>query len=147
VLREPLLYLSLYFKQHRATYYALLDQVRATATGRHGSRSSATTADQAVAASRELHELTSGDRDRIASIGRAASTALRVHRVLMERPIASGGWLVERTGITAATVNKALSHLERLGVVRELSGRKRNRLFGYARYVEVVSRGTELPPG
>jgi Fic family protein len=151
VLREPILYLSLYFKTHRQAYYEHLNAVRLTGDWEAWlaffAVAVATTADQAVAASRELHELTSGDRDRIASIGRAASTALRVHRVLMERPIASGGWLVERTGITAATVNKALSHLERLGVVRELSGRKRNRLFGYARYVEVVSRGTELPPG
>jgi Fic family protein len=63
----------------------------------------------------------------------------------MERPIVSSAWLVEETGITAATVNKALVHLERLGVVSELTGKKRNRLFGYTRYIEVVSHGTELP--
>jgi hypothetical protein len=53
--------------------------------------------------------------------------------------------LVEKTGITPATVNKSLPHLERLGPVRELTAQKRNRLFSYTGYVEIMSRGTELP--
>ena len=63
----------------------------------------------------------------------------------MEHPIANSGWLVNKTGITAATVNKALGYLEQLGIVRELTAQKRNRLFSYAGYVEVINRGTELP--
>jgi Fic family protein len=51
----------------------------------------------------------------------------------------------EKTGITPATVNKSLEHLERLGIVRELTSRKRNRIFSYAGYLEIVNRGTELP--
>jgi Fic family protein len=149
VLREPMLYLSLYFKTHRQAYYELLDVVRRTGDWEAWlaffAESVVSTADQAVRTSRELHDLTEDDRDRIGSIGRAASTALRVHQALMERPIVSSAWLVEETGITAATVNKALVHLERLGVVSELTGKKRNRLFGYTRYIEVVSHGTELP--
>ena len=61
----------------------------------------------------------------------------------MERPIATAGWLVKKTGITPATVNKCLGHLEHLGIVRELTGAKRNRLFSYARYVEIMNQGTE----
>ena len=64
----------------------------------------------------------------------------------MEHPIATSGWLVERTGLTAATVNRTLERLEHLGIVRELTARKRNRLFSYPGYVEIMSRGTE-PPG
>ena len=63
----------------------------------------------------------------------------------MEHPIATSGWLVEKIGITPATVNKALVHLERLGIVKELTSRKRNRLFSYAGYIEIMNRGTELP--
>jgi Fic family protein len=63
----------------------------------------------------------------------------------MERPIATAGWLVQKTGISAATVNKCLGHLERLGIVRELTTQKRNRLFSYSGYVEIMSRNTELP--
>jgi Fic family protein len=63
----------------------------------------------------------------------------------MEHPIATAGWLVEMTGITPATVNKALRNLEHLDIVRELTAQKRNRLFSYSRYVEILNRGTELP--
>ena len=63
----------------------------------------------------------------------------------MEHPIATSGSLVKKTGITPATVNKALGHLERLGIVKELTAQKRNRLFSYVSYVEIMSRGTELP--
>ncbi len=70
-------------------------------------------------------------------------SALQIHRALMEGPITTAGWLVKKTGITAATVNKALTHLERLGIVRELTSRKRNRLFRYTGYVEIMNQGTE----
>ena len=63
----------------------------------------------------------------------------------MTHPIATSNSLVEKTGITPATVNKALGHLERLGIVRELTAQKRNRVFSYADYVEIMSLGTELP--
>jgi Fic family protein len=63
----------------------------------------------------------------------------------MEHPIATSRSLVEKTGLTPATVNKALDHLERLGIVKELTDRKRNRLFSYADYIEIMSLGTELP--
>ena len=64
---------------------------------------------------------------------------------MMGRPITASGWLVEKTGITPATVNKCLGHLERLGIVRELTSRKRNRVFSYAGYLEIMNQGTELP--
>lgn len=60
-------------------------------------------------------------------------------------PIATSASLVAKTGITPATVNKALDHLQKLGVVKELTAQKRNRLFSYAGYIEIMSCGTELP--
>ncbi len=147
VLRKPMLYLSLYFKTHRQYYYELLTTVRLTGDWEAWldffAEAVIVTANQAVETARQLLDLSSQDRDKISGIGRAATTALRVHRVLMERPIATSNWLVEKTGLTPATVNKALSHLERLGVVTELTARKRNRLFSYPEYIEIMSRGTE----
>jgi Fic family protein len=52
---------------------------------------------------------------------------------------------VEKTGMTPATVNKTLGNLERLGIVREITARQRNRIFSYHGYVEIMNRGTELP--
>jgi DNA-binding transcriptional regulator YhcF (GntR family) len=63
----------------------------------------------------------------------------------MEHPLATSGSLAKKTGITPATVNKALGHIEQFGIVKELTAQKRNRLFSYARYIEIMSRGTELP--
>ncbi len=103
------------------------------------------TAAQAVETAQQLVDLSGRDRDTISGLGRAAPSALQVHQALMERPVATSGWLVEKTGITPATVNRALGHLARLGIVYELTARKRNRLFSYAGYMEIVSRGTELP--
>jgi len=149
VLREPMLYLSLFFKTHRQVYYELLNRVRLTgdweAWLEFFAEAVTVMATQAVETAQQLLDLSHRDHDKISGLGRAAASTLQVHRALMERPIATSGWLVEKAGITPATVNKSLSHLEQLGIVRELTAKKRNRLFSYAGYVEIMSRGTELP--
>lgn len=70
---------------------------------------------------------------------------MRIYQALPARPITSSGWLVDKTGITPATVNKSLVHLERLGIVRVLTARRRNRIFSYTSYVDIMNQGTELP--
>ena len=149
VLREPMLYLSLYFKTHRQRYYELLNAVRQTGDWEAWldffAEAVIVTAAQAVQTAQRLIELAELDRAKISSLGRAAYTTLQVHRALMERPIATAGFLAAKTGITPATVNSALRHLERLGIVKELTARKRGRQFSYAGYIEIMSRGTELP--
>ena len=149
VLRQPMLYLSLYFKTHRQYYYELLNNVRLTGNWEAWldffAEAVIATATQAVDTARQLIDLAGEHRDKINGLGRAAASALRVHRTLMERPIATAGWLVEKIGISPATINKCLDHLEHLGIVRELTGKKRNRIFSYTGYVEVMNQGTELP--
>ena len=149
VLREPMLYLSLYFKTHRQYYYELLGNVRLTGDWEAWldffAEAVIVTASQAVETARQLLDLSNRDRDKINGLGRAAPSTLQIHRALMEHPIATSGSLAEKTGITPATVNKSLGHLEQLGIVKELTARKRNRLFSYASYIEIMSRGTELP--
>ena len=149
VLREPMLYLSLYFKTHRQYYYEMLGKVRLTGDWEAWldffADAVIVTATQAVETARHLLDLSNQDRDKIKGIGRAAASTLQVHRALMAHPIATSGSLVEKTGITPATVNKALGHMEQLGIVKELTARKRNRLFSYEGYIEIMSRGTELP--
>ncbi|MCA9423398.1 MAG: Fic family protein, partial [Nitrospira sp.] len=149
MLREPMLYLSLYFKTHRQQYYELLNQVRMTGNWEAWleffAEAVTVTATQAVETAQQLLTVSNQDRDNISSLGRATASALQIHRALMEHPIATSNWLVEKTGITPATVNKALAHLQKLGVVQELTAKKRNRLFSYSGYVEIINRGTELP--
>ncbi len=149
VLQKPMLYLSLYFKTHRQYYYERLDNVRLTGDWETWldffAEAVFATATQAAETAQQLNDLSNQDRNKISDLGRAAASTFRVHRALMEHPIATSGWLVEKTGITSATVNKALAHLEQIGIVKELTSKKRNRLFSYAGYIEIMNRGAELP--
>jgi Fic family protein len=148
VLQKPMLYLSLYFKTYRRNYYELLNNVRLTgdweAWLEFFAEAVIVTANQAVETAQQLLDLSKKDRKKIATLGRSANSALQVHHALMEHPIATSGSLVEKTGITSATVNKALSHLLELGIVTELTAQKRNRLYSYTEYIEIMNRGTEL---
>ncbi|HUF80258.1 MAG TPA: Fic family protein [Burkholderiales bacterium] len=146
VLREPMLYPSLFFKAHRAQYYDLLNGVRLRGDWERWldffAEGVQTSAAQAVATANALLALVEADRGRIVRLGRAAGSALTVHEALQRLPIASSAALVKATRLTAATVNKSLAHLERVGVVGELTNRQRGRVFSYSRYVEVL--GSEL---
>lgn len=149
VLRIPMLYLSLYFKTYRRHYYELLDRVRTTgeweAWLHFFAEAVLMTATQAAETAKYLHDLTNRDRDRISGIGRAAPSALQIHRAMMAQPIATSASLSKATGLTPATVNKALGQLERLGIVKELTEQRRNRLFSYFDYMETLNQGTDLP--
>ncbi|MCE2953321.1 MAG: Fic family protein [Gemmatimonas sp.] len=146
VLKDPMLYLSLYFKEHRAEYYAHLTAVRETgdweawiAFFADGVRE---TASAAVDTAQRLVALFARDRERIASAGRTANSLLRVFDALRERPICTAAMLSERSGASLPTTNRMLEQLRSLGIVTELTGRKRDRLFSYAEYVRILSEGT-----
>ena len=150
LLREPLLYLSLYFKQHRDTYYRLLNDMRRTgdweAWLRFFLEGVHEVAEGAVATARSALELVADNRARIQE-GRRASSTLRVHRALVERPVDSINGLAERTSLSGPTVAAALKSLEELGFVSEITGRQRGKIFAYDSYLAVLREGTEEPPG
>ncbi len=149
VLREPMLYLSLYFKTHRQYYYELLNNVRLTGDWETWldffADAVIVTATQAEETAQQLHALADANHSKISGLGRAAPSTMQVHRALLAQPIATASRLVEKTGLTPATVNKALGHLGRLEIVSELTAQKRNRLFSYHDYIEIMDRGVELP--
>jgi Fic family protein len=149
LLREPLLYLSLHFKQHRQTYYELLNAVRLSGDWETWleffADAVAASATQAAASARRLLELASADSIRIEGLGRASASAHTVHRAMQRHPIATAASLVAVTGLTPATVNKSLAHLERLGIVSEVTRKQRGRVFSYARYAGILNEGMELP--
>lgn len=151
LMREPLLYLSLHFKKHRQTYYELLNAVRLSGDWETWLEFFAdavvASATQAAVSAKRLLELASADGRRIEGLGRAAASALAIHRVLQRQPIATAASLAAATGLTPATVNKSLTHLERIGVVAELTRKRRGRVFGYTRYADILNEGMELPGG
>lgn len=147
VLSQPLLYLSLYLKQHREEYYDLLARVRTTGDWEAWLTFFATGVEQTAAGAvdtvQRLVSLFKEDRERIATLGRISGSALRVHHALQERPVDTPTRLAARTGLTLPTINSALASLSSAGIVRELTGRRRSRVYSYAKYLEILSEGTE----
>ena len=147
VLTQPLLYMSLYLKQHRGEYYDLLTRVRTTGDWEAWLSFFATGVEEtsagAVATVQRLVTLFKADRERVASLGRISGSALRVHHALQKRPVDNPTRLAERTGLTLPTVNSALTGLGGLGIVREVTGRRRGRAYSYVKYLEIMSEGTE----
>jgi Fic family protein len=145
-LREPVLYLSLHFKANRAEYYDRLGRVRT-----HGDwegwlafflRGVTSVADEVVRAAERLAALMEEDRARLRGLKRAARTALAVHALCTRRPVLGVPDAERALGLSNPTLNRAFEHLVRLGVLRELTGQRRNRKFIYDRYVQLLTEGT-----
>lgn len=150
VLRKPLLYLSLYLKTRRADYYRLLQEVRERGAWEAWLEffldGVAETANQAFEAATRIVGLFKEDRERITAESERAGSALRIHDLMQQNPYVTSNQLVERTGLSSPTVNAALADLERLGIVEEVTGRRRGRVFGYRRYLAILSEGTDPLP-
>jgi Fic family protein len=146
-LSEPLLYLSLYFKTHRQVYYDLLQQVRSEGDWEGWLRffleGVKVTSEQASSTASRLLKLFEHDRERIETIGRAAGSALRVHNMMRKKPLFSINRCAEELKLTAPTVASALKHLESLGMIQEVTGRRRDRLFVYSEYLSILNEGIE----
>ena len=150
VLREPMLYPSLFFKQHRTLYYDLLNAVRV-----HGewerwldffAEGVQVTAAAAFRTANALLALVNDDRSRISALGRPAESTFAVHHALQRQPLATIATLGALTGLTPRTVNKSLTHLESLGIVGELSGRLRGRVYSYEGYLALLNSDDENSP-
>ncbi|HEX9277012.1 MAG TPA: Fic family protein [Casimicrobiaceae bacterium] len=146
LLQEPLLYLSLYLRQHRDEYYDLLNVVRKEGDWERWlaffARAVRETAATAVATAGKLVATFQEDGHRIRGIGRGAGSALRVHHELQRRPLGSIASLARGTGLTVPTVTAALDNLRELAIVREATGRRRNRIFVYSRYLDTLNERT-----
>ncbi|MCY3690876.1 MAG: Fic family protein [Chloroflexota bacterium] len=147
MLKDPLLYLSLYFKQHRSDYYELLNDVRRTGDWEdwldfflEGVRE---TANGAFGTTQQLLKLFAQHRDQIQQTGRRAGSALRVHEKLMAHPVQSISGVAESTALTFPTVSSAMNLLISMGIAREITGRRSDRLFAYDEYLSILSEGTE----
>ncbi len=149
LLQHPLLYLSLYFKRHRERYYELLMQVRRTGDWEgwlefflEGVEQ---TANDAVETARELVALFHGDEIRIQETGRRAGTVLRVFRTFCQRPVTSVKEIRKATGLSFPACASAVETLRELGIVEEITGRQRNRIFRYTGYLSILNEGANAP--
>ncbi len=151
VLTNPILYLSLYFKTHREEYYGLLQRIRTDGAWmawlRFFLEGVQATSKQAVDTARDILALFDRDRRLIeARTGRAAGSVLRVHEVLQRYPLLSIRDAANQVDLTWPTIASALERMEELGIVREVTGQERGRIYLYAAYMDILSRGTEPLP-
>ncbi len=147
-LTDPILYLSLYFKSHREQYYDLLQRVRTEGAWeewlRFFMKGVQETANQAVEAARSILELFDEDRGRIdETLGQSAGSARRVHELLQRRPVVTTKQAAKQVPLSRPTVTSALANLEEIGIVHEMTGQERYRVYAYSAYFNILEEGTQ----
>lgn len=147
VLRKPLLYPSLYFKEHRADYYAELNAMRATGDYERWidffAEAMRHSAQVAISTLQRIAKVFEEDRAQLRGVPRLAGTLLLVQEALQAKPIATIAALTSSTNLTTPTITSALKELETRSIVREITGRARDRVFAYSRYMEALAREDE----
>ena len=148
LLSAPLLYLSLFFKRHRAEYYRLLSAVRLEGAWEplvaFFLEGVSTISDEAADTARDLFVLVNKDRARVLSASNASVMAARLLEQLPRHPMVTIPTVVKLLETTKPTATKAVGVLEQLGVLRETSGRRRDRTFRYGAYLDRLRSGTEI---
>ena len=149
VLKEPILYISYFFKANRQRYYDLLNETRFTGDWEAWldffADAVIETANQAIDTANRLLKMAANDRQRLGRLKRISGSANRIHQAMMERPVMTSKLLQKKTQLTPMTINSLLTEFEKLGIIKEITGKKRNRVYSYTEYIRILEEGTELP--
>ncbi|WBL34908.1 Fic family protein [Tepidiforma flava] len=147
VLRQPLLYLSLYFKTYRSQYYRLLNATREGGDWEDWLafflEGVTQTAGSAVETAHRLVGLFERDAAAVRGVGRQAGTALRVLEAFRRRPLLTVKRVASDAGMSYASADRGVQKLVELGIVREITQRRRDRLFVYRDYLDILNEGAE----
>jgi Fic family protein len=147
LLDAPLLYLSLYFKRHRAEYYRRLNSVRTDGDFegwlKHFLEGVAVIADETVETSQKLFALTSADRAKVLSLRATSMAGIRLFELLPAYPIITVAKAVTLLKTTKPTATKAVFGLVEVGILVETTGRRRDRAYSYEAYLNLLRSGTE----
>jgi Fic family protein len=147
VLTEPTLYLSLYFKTHRSDYYEALQRTRTEGDWEGWLefflRGVFDTAQQAFRTAQRLVALFEEDRARAETLGRGAGSALQVLQVAQKRVIFTASEASQELHLSPPTVRKSIEGLEKLGILKEMTGKERHKVWFYSDYLSILSEGTE----
>jgi Fic family protein len=147
VLIKPILYLSLYFKEHRQLYYDMLQDVRLKGDWERWCEffldGVTQTATQATCDAKKIINLLEQDRMQLSKIGKASVTALKIHTYLLKKPYLSLTKAAKELDISAPAITSTVTKMAEIGILKELTGQARNRLFAYTQYLEILAIGTE----
>jgi Fic family protein len=148
VLDQPLLYLSLYLKQHKQRYYELLQTVRFGGDWEEWVvfflEGVTATSERAVSLAKQILELFRRDEKKLQAMGGRGGSALSVMGVLQRSPYVSTRRVAERTGLAFNTAASVLDRFEKMGLLIELTGKERGRIYGYREYLQLLDEGTEV---
>jgi Fic family protein len=144
VLREPVLYLSLFFKKHRLLYYDRLNETRGSEGWTEwldfflqGVRD---TANQAARMADSIDKLFRKDKEKIELFGRGAASALLIYRYAQANPLFSIKNAARETKVSFPTASSAVARMTKAGILRESSGKRRDRLFLYENYLDILNQ-------
>lgn len=140
---SPLLYLSVAFRRHQADYYARLSAVRTEGDWEGWTafylRCVREAADDGVNVASGLFELLGKDRRRLAGHERSTVAALQLLDLLPEHPVVTAARVAKLLKITAPTARKAVEVAADAGILREVSGKQRDRVFAYHKYLQILT--------
>ena len=144
ILKKPLLYLSYYFKRNRIEYYDRLQAVRDRGDWegwlKFFLRGVAEVAQEATDTSRKILMLREQHRELIREqTDRKAGTAIKLLERLYYQPVVTVESVKEITGQAYANANNLIHRLESLGILKEISGQKRNRKYAYQQYLAFLT--------
>ena len=147
LLDQPLLYLSVALKRRQREYYDRLSAVRTegdwegwTAFFLECVREAA---DDGVAATQRLFALVERDRSRLIDHPKATMTAVRLLDVLPTRPFITAPQALDALKTTKPTANKAIETLQEVGILRETTGRRRDRVYAYHNYLRALAHESD----
>lgn len=145
ILDKPLLYISYYFKAHRTEYYARLMDIRLRGDWeswiKFFLRAVHESAEMGTQSATEIYKLMKADRSRVQAENVSPAT-LQVYDHFCREPILSNSILVTRLKSSKPTIQRALDYLQKLGIIREVSGKQRHRRYAYQAYLEILTRDT-----
>lgn len=147
ILKQPLLYLSSYFKANRQAYYDHLQLVRDTGDWEEWIEFFLTgvieTAQQAADTAQDIIKLFHDDRAHIEKSGTSASSTLNIHHYFQRHPISNTARIKKVCKVSLPTVLRALTALEQLEIIEEITGKERNKIYVYKKYLALLNKGTE----
>jgi len=148
ILAKPTLYLSFYLKKNRTAYYDLLMKIRTDGDWEQWIKfflkGIYTTCDEAINTAHEIIKLKERLLLKIYENGITSIYAVRLLDLLFETPLVSGKNAVDVLKISPVAINQLIKKFERIGILKEITGKKRYRKYMFKDYVDIIARGTEL---
>jgi Fic family protein len=148
VLVQPLLYLSLYLKQNRDEYFEHLQRVRTEGRWEEWIafflEAVARTAERAVQLAHDILQLVETDRKKIDVLGVRSDGVKKIFQALQRSPYLTAAQASRLSGVSFPTALNALQSLESLGLLQEITGKQRGKIYLYSQYVRLLDEGGDL---